>query len=100
MNNLVNPSRGDTDVLGDSILGDSHWFEEVVKQNLARMNRRKLSSSHKRVLVIVNDLDIVGVAILPAEANTPLVVDTNTVLATAPTLKLLQSIARRYSQIG
>ena len=100
MNNLVNPSRGDTYVLGDSILRDPHWLKEIVKQDLAGVDRRKFSSSHKSVLVVVNDLDIMGVAILPTEANAPLVIDTDTVLAAPSTFELLQSIARRYSQIG
>lgn len=100
MNNLVNPSRGDAYVLGDSILRDPHWLEEIVKQDLAGVDRRKFSSSHKSVLMVVNDLDIMGVAILPTEANAPLVIDTDTVLAAPPTSELLQSIARRYSQIG
>ena len=50
--------------------------------------------------MVVNDLDIMGVAILPTEANTPLVIDTDTVLAAPSSSELLQSITRRYSQIG
>jgi hypothetical protein len=100
MNNLVNPSRWDTDILGDSILRNSHWLEEIVKQDLARVDRRKLSSCHKGVLVVVNDLYIIGVAILPTETNAPLVIDTDTILAAPSTFEFLQSIARRYSQIG
>jgi len=97
MNDLVNTSRGNTDVLGDSILRNSQGLEEVLKQDLPRVNRRKLSSSHKRVLVIVNDLDVMGVTILPPEAHAALVVDTNTVLATPPTLEFFQAVARRDS---
>jgi hypothetical protein len=100
MNNLVNPSRWDTDILGDSILRNSHWLEEIVKQDLARVDRRKLSSCHKGVLVVVNDLYIMGVAILPTEANAPLVIDADAVLAAPSTFEFLQSIARKYSQIG
>ncbi|HXG69389.1 MAG TPA: hypothetical protein VNJ04_02110 [Gemmatimonadaceae bacterium] len=97
MNNLVNPSRGDTDVLGDSILRNPHWLEEVVKQNVARVNRRELSSSHNKVLVIVYDLDIMGVTISPFEAHAPLIIDPNAVLTATSSFELLQPIAWRYS---
>jgi dihydrofolate reductase len=100
VDNLIDPSRGNTDVLGDSILRNPHWLEKVAKQNLARVNRRKLSSGHKRFLVIVYDLNIMGVAVLPAEADAPLVIDANAVLAAPSALELLQPIGWRHSQIA
>lgn len=41
-----------------------------------------------------------GVAVLPAKADAPLVIDANTILAAASALELLQPIAWRYSQIS
>jgi len=49
--------------------------------------------------VIVDDLDVVGVPVLPAEADPPLIVDANAVLTGAVTLELLQSVARRDAEI-
>ena len=63
------------------------------------MNWRKLSSGHERVSVIVNDLDFMGVAILPGKTDPPLVIDTNTVLAASPALELLQSIPWWHAQV-
>ncbi len=50
--------------------------------------------------MIVHDLNIVSVSILPAEADPPLVIHTNAVLAAPSALELLQPIAWRYSQIA
>jgi hypothetical protein len=36
----------------------------------------------------------------PAKADTPLIVDADTVLTAAPTFELLQPVRRRYSEIG
>jgi hypothetical protein len=50
--------------------------------------------------VIVHDLNLVGIAVLPAKANSPLIIDTNAVLAGAVTGQFLQAVSRRNPQIG
>ncbi len=64
-----------------------------MKQNFARMDRRKLSISHKKFLVVVNNLNIMGVTVLPVKANAPLIVDADAVLAWTTTFELLQPVA-------
>jgi hypothetical protein len=49
--------------------------------------------------VLVNDLNLVGIAIFPAETDAPLIVHANTVLTGAITPELLQSIARRNAEV-
>jgi hypothetical protein len=49
--------------------------------------------------VVVDDLDIVGIASLPSEADAPLVVDANAVLAPAVALERLPLIAGRGRQV-
>ena len=49
--------------------------------------------------MIVNNLDLVGVAGLPAKTNTPLIVDPNTVLALSISAELLKTITRRNAQV-
>jgi L-alanine-DL-glutamate epimerase-like enolase superfamily enzyme len=49
--------------------------------------------------VVVDDLDIVRIASLPYEADAPLVVDANAVLAPAVALERLQMIAWRGLQV-
>jgi hypothetical protein len=50
--------------------------------------------------VIVDDLHLVGIAILPAKADAPLLVHANTVLAGSIAPELLQSITRRYAEVA
>jgi hypothetical protein len=40
MNDLVDPSRRDTDVLRQPILTDLHGIEELLEQDFAGMHRR------------------------------------------------------------
>jgi len=49
--------------------------------------------------VVVDDLNVKRVAVLPAEANPPLIVDTDTVLTRSVTLELFQPIAGRNPQV-
>ena len=49
--------------------------------------------------MIVHDLDVVRIAVLPVEANAPLVVDVNAVLAGTVALELFEPIAGRHPKI-
>ena len=50
--------------------------------------------------MVVDDLDVMGVAALPTEANPELVVDADAVLTDAIAGKLLKSIGRRHLEVG
>ena len=43
--------------------------------------------------MVIDDLDVEGVAVLPAKADAPLIVDANTVLARAIPFELLEPVA-------
>jgi len=49
--------------------------------------------------VVVEDLNIEGVAVLPAEADPPLIVDTDIVLFLTISRESLESVTRRHPQI-
>jgi len=49
--------------------------------------------------VIVYDLDFVRSVVFPGETNSPLVIDSDTVLSSPVSTKLLQPIARRDFEI-
>jgi hypothetical protein len=49
--------------------------------------------------MVVNDLDVVGVAVSPREADAPLVVDSDAELPRTPPAELLEVIARRHAEI-
>jgi hypothetical protein len=49
--------------------------------------------------VVVRDLHVAGISEFPPEADAPLIVDTNAVLACSRTRKSFQPIARRNSEV-
>jgi hypothetical protein len=49
--------------------------------------------------VIVRYLDTFGIAVVPDEANPPLIVDPDTVLTFAIALQRFKTIGRRYPEI-
>jgi hypothetical protein len=49
--------------------------------------------------MVVHDGDVVRMTILPTKANSPLLIDANTVLASPVTLESLQSIGRGHPQV-
>ncbi len=49
--------------------------------------------------MVIDDLDVEGIAISPAKANAPLVIDANTVLAGALPFKSLESIGGRDAKV-
>ena len=46
--------------------------------------------------MVIRDFDFVGMAPLPAETDSVLIIDTNTMLTAPTSLQTLQSIARRH----
>lgn len=51
-----------------------------------------------RSLVIINDFNVVGIAIMPAKTDAPLIIDADAVLSLSVTREYFQTIARRDSQ--
>lgn len=49
--------------------------------------------------VVIDDFHVVGVTVIPSEADAPLIVDPDAVLAFALTLQGFQPIGRRNAQI-
>jgi hypothetical protein len=97
VNDFVNPSRRDTDVVRQSVLRNTHWDEKVLEENLSWMNRCDFASSHSDISVIVHDFNVIGVAVFPVEAHSPLIVYANAVLTASTALKLFKPVARRDS---
>ena len=49
--------------------------------------------------MVVNDLDVEGIALLPAKANAPLIVDADRVLALAVALQRLEPVAGQAGKV-
>ena len=47
----------------------------------------------------IDDLDVQGIAVFPAKANSPLIVNANAVLTGAVALELFEPVARRHAKV-
>src|SRR5574337_1326430 len=66
------------------------------------MNGRQFSSSHEFLLphlVVIRNLNVVGVAVAPPKADTPLIVNPDAVLPGTVARQLLEPVAGRDPQV-
>ena len=85
----------------DAGFTEIHWLEELFQQHFPGMNRIQFLRTHRSLsLLIVYDLNVVGIAISPSEADTPLVVDSDTILAGPIAPEFLQAIGWWYAKIS
>lgn len=96
---LVDTPGGNTNVLGQAVLAESVGFQELGQEDLAGMDGCELChGGHLRV--VVDDLDVEGIGGTPDEADAPLIVDADAVLASTIALERLEAIAGRNAQVG
>src|SRR6185437_11594157 len=82
VHDLVNPSCRNAELSSEPVLGDTEWLEKFRQENLARVDRCQFTRGHSpQSSMVVDDLDVMRIALAPDEADAPLVVDTNAVLA-------------------
>jgi hypothetical protein len=74
-------TRRDGKIPSQFIDANAHWLHKLLKKDFSRMDwLEQLLACHRSSLMIVNDLNIVGITAAPQEAYTPLVIDADTVL--------------------
>ena len=96
---LVDTPSGNTNVLGQAVLAETVRLEELGQEDFARMNGCELChGGHLRV--VVDDLDVEGIGGAPDEADAPLIVDADAVLADTIAPERLEPIAGRNAQVG
>lgn len=115
MDNLIDPARGNPNVLGYPVLTQPKWLQEFFQEDLSRVDRRQFLQIHFSSLarersltvavplghlVVIGDFDIVSVARVPPKTYPPLAVDSETVLPGPIPSKFLQPVSRWNSQIG
>ena len=98
MNHFIDAPGRDIDALGQPVLADSHGAQELLQENLARMDRRKLLS-HFVLLVVIHDLHVLGITVRPSEADPPLVVDPDTVMPLPIPAQLFEAVTGRDPKI-
>jgi hypothetical protein len=100
VNDLVDSPSRYAEAFRETVLADAHRPEELLEEDLPRMDGRQFPCHSLLLsLVVVHDLDLVGIPISPHKADPPLVVDSNTVLTTPVTTQRFQPIRRRYPQV-
>ncbi len=96
---LVDTPGGNTNVLGQAVLAETVGLQELGQEDFARMDGCELChGGHLRV--VVDDLYVEGISGAPDEADAPLIVDADAVLASTIALERLEPIAGRNPQIG
>ena len=78
-----------------SIDGDSHRLHKLFENYLTRMHRREQLSvrHHTPLLMIVDNLNVLRIAIFPDEAYPPFVIDPDAVLSRALSLQRFETVA-------
>jgi hypothetical protein len=100
IHNSADAAGWNSDFPGESIDADVHWLHELLEKNLSGMDRvKQFLVRHKSSLMIVDDLDVVSVAIFPNEANAPLIINSNAMLTLAFASQRFQAIARGSQQV-
>jgi hypothetical protein len=103
MHDLVDAARCHTEITSEAVLRETERLEKIGRQHLTGMNRTQLSSRHGApsagTSVIIDNLDLEGVALPPPEANPPLFIDANTVLTRPIPMQLLEPVAGRHAKI-
>jgi hypothetical protein len=94
-NKLVDALDRDTNVLGESHLCDAKRLDELFEKDLARMTRDSAVWDHEENSVVVDNANVVGVGLVPAKDDTPLIVDADAVATSKITSQCLEPIAGR-----
>jgi hypothetical protein len=61
MDNLINATRRYSDRLGQMVLAHLHGIQKILKQNLPRMDGRKVAIAHRLPSVIANNFHLTSV---------------------------------------
>lgn len=89
------------EVASEPVDADAEGLHKLLIQDLARMHKVQQFglSSHKITSVVIHDLHISGFAVPPGKADSPWIVNPDTVLSGAVALERLQVIPRRNAKV-
>lgn len=92
-------TRRDSDLSIEPIDTDPQRFHEFFQQNLTRMNGiEQLLARHRHTSMVIDNLDLVGITLPPDRANSPPVIDADTVLPLAVSFQRFKTVSRRNLQ--
>jgi hypothetical protein len=99
MHDLIYAPRWNANVLGQTILTDTHGREKVFEKHFSWVYRRKLLGRHRTLLVIIDDLDVIGVSLPPLETDSPLIIDSDAMLSSSSSTQPLKAVSGRNSEV-
>jgi hypothetical protein len=101
VDNSADSARRDGNIPSQFIDANTHWLHELLKKDFSRMDwfEQLLACHRSSFLMIVNDLNVIGIAATPQEAYTPLITNADTVLTFTVALQCFQAIPWRNHQI-
>jgi hypothetical protein len=112
VDDVSDPGRRDSNLQSERILGHSERCEKLLAQHFPRMRRnspniptrnrpfdRHVIQLHCLRSVVVGYLDFMRSVLLPDEANSKLIIDSDAVLARPITLECLQPVPRRSLEV-
>lgn len=97
---LIDAARGDADVFGQPVFRKAEWQEKVLAQDFAGVDGGVGFHGQEAGSMVVHDGHILRAVGRPAEADAPLVVDADGVLAFAPAFEGFQVVAGRQGELG
>jgi hypothetical protein len=68
MDNLINPTGRHMDRLSQMVLADLHRFQEILQQDLPRVNGWKVTLGHHLTSMIVHNFHVIGITVTPHKA--------------------------------
>jgi hypothetical protein len=89
---IVEARRRDAQCFGELVYAHSQWLENIFAYGFAGMGNSYHISHNIILLMVVGDLDVVGVSILPDETDTVPVVDSDAVEPFPGTLQGFQRL--------
>ncbi len=81
------------------VLGDPEWVEELLEQDFPGVNGSDAGHGGLLLLVVVDDLDVLGPGVGPDETDAPLLVDPDAVLSGAVRLEGFEAVAGRGPEV-
>jgi hypothetical protein len=96
-NDLADSLGGYIDLLGQPILAQVHRLKKLLEEEFS--GRNWVEFFHRVSSVVVDDLDIFRSRILPAKADTPLIVDPDAELPGTLPFQGFQTIAWRHLEV-
>ena len=99
MDNLVDTTRRNMDVFGQSVLADFFRLQKLFHEDFSRVKREHFLFTHGHLLMVIDDFNVISVFFLPDKTNTPLIIYSDAVLTFSLPLQTFKIIGGWVSKV-